>query len=124
MAYLDLALDLPRSAFGTATITPRHDVVHAVAPIEREVVQLASRDSRWSLRTPGRIDKALEWVFGWKPTNRLADPRLEALRRYAVMFRLHGDRLPTEETSRLLAAGFMRGAVEELRRMIPARGAR
>ncbi len=120
MAYLDLAFDLPRAALATGPITPRHDVVHHVAPIECEVIRIARSDSRWSLRAPGRVGRALAWLFGWKPTNRLADPHLESLRRYAVMFRLRGDRLPVEETTRLLAAGFTRGAINEIRRLIPA----
>ncbi|MES2339179.1 MAG: hypothetical protein V4537_13880 [Pseudomonadota bacterium] len=118
MAYLDLAFDLPRAAMAAATAAPRHDAVSLVAPLERQVVQLARADGRWSLRTHGRIDTLLRWVFGVKPVNRLADPRLEALRRFAVMARLRGDRLPPQETERLIAAGFVREAIDEIRRMI------
>ena len=117
MAYLDLALDLPRAAIST-TSAPRHDPVSLVGALDRTVVELARADSRWSLRAPGRIDVLLRWMFGITSTNRLADPRLEALRRFAVLLRLRGDRLPALETDRLIAAGYLREAVEELRRMI------
>ncbi|KQN39316.1 hypothetical protein ASG37_06940 [Sphingomonas sp. Leaf407] len=123
MAFLDLARDLPRSALADVAIPPRSATVPLVAPIERQVILAARGDSRRSLRAPGRIDRALGWLFGWKPANRLADPRLEALRRYVVMARLRGDRLPIEETARLIAAGFVRGAIDEIRRMVPVRSA-
>lgn len=119
MAYLDLAFDLPRSAIAAgAATTPRHDSVSRLAPLERQVILLASHDGASSLRTPGRIDAVLQWLFGWKPASKLADPHLEALRRYAVTFRLRGDALPAEETNRLLGAGFATQAIDEIRRMV------
>ena len=121
MAYLDLALDLPRSAIG-AVSAPQHDPVSRVAPLERSVVALARNDSRRSLRAPGRIDAFLRWIFGITPTNRLADPRLEALRRFAVLLRLRGDRLPAQETQSLIAAGYRHEALDEIRRMIRGSG--
>ena len=47
---------------------------------------------------PGRLETVLGWLFGGKRANGLADARLEALRRYAVMFRLKGEALPQAET--------------------------
>jgi len=121
MAYLDLAFDLPRAAIAAAAAPaamPRHDNVVRLAPLERQVILLARSDRASSLRQPGRIDAALGWLFGWKPASKLADPRLEALRRYAVTFRLRGDALPAMETDRLLGAGFAVQAIGEIRRMI------
>lgn len=129
MAYLDLAFDLPRAALiasiattGTASV---HDTVSRIAPLERQVVQLASNDARSSLKAPGRIARLLHWVFAVKPANRLADPRLEALRRFAVMARLHGDALPAAEVDRLIGAGFVREALAEIRQLVrsPVRAA-
>lgn len=116
MAYLDLAFDLPRTAIAAAN--PRHDHVSRLAPIERSVIQLARTDRASSLRTPGRIAAALGWLIGWTPASKLADPRLEALRRYAVSFRLRGDALPAEEADRLIGAGFAAQALDEIRRMV------
>lgn len=119
MAYLDLAFDLPRFATSAAAVTaPRHDSIVRLAPLERQVIQLASHDGASSLRTPNRVDAALQWLFGWKPASKLADPRLEALRRYAVTLRLRGDALPAAETDRLLGAGFAAQAIDEIRRMV------
>ncbi|WP_066719052.1 hypothetical protein [Sphingomonas pituitosa] len=116
MAYLDLAFDLPRAAI--AAPAPRHDAVPHIAPLERQVVQLSRLDGRATLRAPGRIDALIGLLFGGQRTNGLADPRLEALRRYAVMFRLQGEALPQAETDRLLGAGFLREAIEEIRELV------
>lgn len=118
MAYLDLAFDLPRAALAATGVVPRHDVVSHVAPLERQVVQLARFDGRASLRAPGRLETMMGWLFGGKRANGLADARLEALRRYAVMFRLKGDALPQAETEQLLRAGFVREAVDEIRQLV------
>ncbi len=118
MAYLDLAFDLPRTAMAANSAAPRHDVVSYVAPLERQVVQLARFDGRASLRTPGRLATVLGWLFGGTRANGLADARLEALRRYAVMFRLQGDALPQAETEQLRRAGFVGEAVAEIRQLV------
>jgi hypothetical protein len=118
MAYLDLAFDLPRAAIAASDPAPRHDVAPQITPLERAVVYLARRDGRDTLRTPGKVGALLTFLFGSKPANALADPRLEALRRYAVMFRLKGDALPPAETERLADAGFRREAIDEIRRLV------
>ena len=48
------------------------------------MVSLARRDRLSSLRQPGRISVAMGVLFGKRPNPRLADPKLEALRRLAV----------------------------------------
>lgn len=121
MAYLDLALDLPRTAIATASRAaagPRHDDVSRLARIERQVILLARSDPASSLRRPGRVDAVLTWLFGWKRVSGLADPHLEALRRYAVAFRLRGDAVPADETQRLLGAGFPAQAIDEIRQLV------
>lgn len=118
MAYLDLALDLPRAALAAPNSAPRRAAVSHVAPLEWQVVQLARIDGRATLRAPGRVAMVLRWLLGGKPANGLADPRLEALRRYAVMLRLRGGALPQAETDRLLHAGFAREAIDEIRQRV------
>lgn len=118
MAYLDLALDLPRTALVAGCAAPRHDNGTHVSPLERQVIQLAELDGRASLRQPGRLGTAIGWLIGAKRPNRLADARLEALRRYAVMFRLQGDALDPAEIEQLLDAGFHPEALAEIRMLL------
>ncbi len=116
MAYLDLALDLPRAALVASAMGPVHDTVPRIAPLERQVLQLAAADTRSSLNEPGRIVKMLRWVFAVRSANRLADPRIEALRRFAVMARVHGD----AEVDRLIGAGFVHETLAEIRKLVAA----
>jgi hypothetical protein len=58
-----------------------------LSPVERSVVYLSLHDSRQSLRPLSRAGRLLRGIFGIRPTTRLADPKLEALRSYAVSYR-------------------------------------
>jgi hypothetical protein len=51
---------------------------------ERSAVLLARNDRNSSVRPAGALDRIGTIVFGFRHPNRLADPRLEALRRFAV----------------------------------------
>jgi hypothetical protein len=117
MAYLDFERDLPRLVISNAS-TPRQDAVSEVSTLERQVVQLAGRDGRRSVAGSRAIRIMLAWVFGLELPNALADPRLEALRRYAVRLRLEGERLPHDEHERLFRLGFSTAALAEVRRMV------
>lgn len=125
MAYLDLSVDLPRAAIAAPVRGPVDEVRAAasqVTPLERRVVRLAFADARSSLETPGWIATMMRRLFSVKSVNRLADPRLEALRRFVVMYRMCGEALPVEEVDRLLGAGFAREALAEIRRLVRTSG--
>src|SRR5688500_17039229 len=65
--------------------------------LEWSVIALAKGDSIASLKEPGRIAKALGALFGnWEHT-RLADGRLEQLRRLAVLAWHRGWAIPLSE---------------------------
>lgn len=74
--------------------------------LEWAVVALAERDSLASLRVPGRLSVAAARVFGNPPTNRLADDRLETLRRLAVYAWRQGFAIPVAEIRSFYRAGF------------------
>lgn len=120
MAYLDLDLDLPRRAIERAEtqILPRHDPVSRLSALERQVIQLARTDSRWSLADAGRFQSMLAMVFGVERPNPLADTRLEALRRYAVTLRLSAGRLLRADDNQLAASGFSSAAITEIRQLV------
>ena len=106
---------LDRAAFAEpATAKPAS--MHArFSALEWSVVALARRDTLHTLEKPGRIAMALGALFGDRRNPRLADPRLEALRRFAVLVRHFRDRLPDRELVRFLAAGFTKGHATLLR---------
>jgi hypothetical protein len=109
MAHLDLAIAAAERPAASA-FTPRHDPVPGeetrLGPLEWSVVAVARKDRVSSLRNPGRLSTALGNLFGTRSNPRLADPRLEALRRLAVLAWHHGFALPVSEIRAFLAAGF------------------
>lgn len=118
MAYL--AFDdtgLAPVASGT-TISPAPDAVAVrLSPLEWSVVALARRDRLSSLRQPGRMSTALRTVF--KQHNpMLADERLEALRRVAVLNWRLGDAVPPGERDALFATGFSAAQYDLMRASI------
>lgn len=83
-----------------------------LTPLERAVIALSCKDPVSSLRP---ISRKRGWILGL-PTGPLplANPRLEALRRYAILRRVRGaDRLEAER-ERLHQAGFDSPKIEEI----------
>lgn len=76
------------------------------APLELKVIDLAEIDPVASIGPPTRFARWFERWFGIPRPTPLADARLEALRRFAVLVRVTGGELPVEEVKRFLDAGF------------------
>jgi hypothetical protein len=108
MAYLAFA----EGAAGAITHapTPKADPVPfrkaRLSGLEWLAVAVARNDGLSSLRRPGRLAAALGSLFGVPRNPELADPRLEALRRVAVLSRHYGYAVPSREVRRFVAAGF------------------
>ncbi|KQT35256.1 hypothetical protein ASG29_03885 [Sphingomonas sp. Leaf412] len=107
MAYVDFSID-PLLVHDRA---PRHDDVDAapagLSALEWSVVALARRDRLSSLSRPGAVSIALGAVFGGRRHSpHLADPRLEALRRMAVLSWHRGRAVSADELAAFLDAGF------------------
>lgn len=83
--------------------------------LEWSVVAIAQKDRLSSLATPGRLSIAFGTVFGNQSGSaRLADPRLEALRRMSVLAWHHGDAVPRQEIRAFHQAGFTHEQYETL----------
>ena len=113
MAYLALtdgvaAAIAPASAFSPtfSPAAPKADSPAGFSALEWSVVMLARHDRPSSLREPGRVAKWLGRIFGDVVNRRLADPRLEALRRMAVLTWHHSYSVPKAELKAFFAAGF------------------
>lgn len=76
-----------------------------LSPAERHVIAESERDLRRSLHAPDVVRAGLRGPF-WPGDMALADPRLEKLRRYAVLLRLVGPDLPPSEQIRMERAGY------------------
>jgi hypothetical protein len=122
MAYV--AFNEPGAAapFSAACITPAVDEAAPPArlsALEWSVVALARRDTLASLRRPGRMSVALRTVFK-TPNPRLADERLEALRRMAVLAWHHNYAVPGHEVKAFLAAGFSEAQYDVMMKSLSA----
>jgi hypothetical protein len=126
MAYIDFIADSAERIVTAPApfLTPRHDPVPAqearFSALEWSVVALAYGDGLASLREPGRLAVALGGLFGSSHNPRLADPKLEALRRVAVLAWHHGYVLPVGEVREFLAVGYTTDQYEVLLASISA----
>ena len=77
-----------------------------LSALEWSIVAMAERDTLASLREPGRFLSALSSLFGLRPANRLANDRLEALRRISVFAWRNNWNVPQSELRNFFAAGF------------------
>ncbi len=102
MAYMDFSFADAGTAQGS---TARVATPARFSALEWQVVALAQRDRPASLRRPGALSTALGALFGGH-NPRLADPRLEALRRIAVLSWRRGYSVAPEEVSAFTAAGY------------------
>jgi hypothetical protein len=85
-----------------------------LSALEWSVVAVARNDSLASLREPGRLGMAMAALFGGRQNPKLTDPRLEALRRVAVLAWHHGYTLPVSEIKNFMKAGFSADQFETL----------
>jgi hypothetical protein len=93
---------------------PAEETESGFTALEWSVVALARRDSLSSLREPGRLSVALGVLFGERQNPRLADPRLEALRRMSVHGWHKGFAVPKSEIVTFKSAGFTMNQLETL----------
>jgi len=75
------------------------------SPLEWSVIRLARVDRLWTLRTAGRVRRFWNWLLG-RGNPELANPKLEALRRIAVLTWHYGFTVPGEDVADFIIAGF------------------
>ena len=112
MAYLDV-----REPFAAAPLaSPRPDPAEAAGFRRREweVIVLAQGDGLASLNPPGRVERLFAWLFGGDHNRRLADPRLEVLRRLAVFAWHQGYAVPQSAIEAFKEAGYSADQLELL----------
>ncbi len=105
MAYQNFS-EIGAAGTAVTTVAPATASAPRLSALEWSVVALAAKDPISSLRTPGRIAVAMAAAFGDRRRSALADPRLEALRRIAVLSRHQGYTVAPSEIRAFAAAGF------------------
>jgi hypothetical protein len=89
-----------------------------LSDVEWSIVGMAARDSLASLHKPNRFWSLINAVFGLKPANRLANDRLESLRRIAVLAWRYRWNVPKSELRAFLEAGYSSDQYELLQNRI------
>jgi hypothetical protein len=113
MAFLDLEVGAPEALRRRVAALPKLGVA------ERRAVLLARSDPPSSL-SRGFGSRLMGLLFGIEAPHMLADSRLEALRRYALLYRVHGKALPDLEIERARDAGYSEGELAKARALIDA----
>ncbi|KQX25018.1 MULTISPECIES: hypothetical protein [unclassified Sphingomonas] len=85
---------------------------------EQCVVAISLFDHRSSIYPPVGMARLFGRLFGSRPVNQLADPKLEALRRYCILLRTNDEALPPMEIDRIRTAGYSDAALAEVRRLL------
>lgn len=118
-------LHMSRQTF--ASLVPYEEAsISSLTSIERQVVYLSLGDDRRSAVEGTRIRRAFHTVFGQRGPNRLADPKLEALRVFCVLYRFDRSVIKqrfglTGGTEFLLEPATMTAAAELIDRTPPYR---
>lgn len=86
--------------------------------LEETVVALSAFDHPRTVRPAGRVARALQRLFGNDTDKSLANSRLEALRRYALLYRVEGASMSPEEGDMFEASGFSRAAGAQVRCLV------
>ena len=75
------------------------------SPLEWSVIRLAKVDRLWTIRAAGRVRRLWNWLLA-RGNPALANEKLEALRRMAVLTWHYGFTVPGEDVRNFLSAGF------------------
>jgi hypothetical protein len=102
-----------KMAVGTAPVAP------ALSGDEQAAVFASLTDGRASIAA-GAFGRMVRAFFGLRPAAAFAGERLEALRRYALLYRLEGAALKLDEDARLRGTGFSERQAEAARTLVDA----
>lgn len=88
--------------------------------LEWSVIRLARVDGLSTLREPGRWGRFVNWLMNRRSLPSLANERLEALRKMAVLSWHYGFTVPGDDVAGFLSAGFSPDQYELMVRSIRA----
>lgn len=106
MAYLASIKPAEATYLQAAAPAERQTPEPRFSDLEWSIIRLARLDRMWTLRTPTRLSRFFRRLIGRNPNPGLANPRLETLRRTAVLSWHFGFTVPGEDVAEFLRAGF------------------
>ena len=120
MAYA-VRLDPQEARVIALTAIPANDTAKPeFSRLEWSIIRLARVDGLSTLRAPGRFSRFVSWLMGRNGSPELANERLEALRRMAVLSWHYGFTVPGKDVANFLSAGFSPDQYELMVRSIRA----
>jgi hypothetical protein len=105
MAYLAKIETQDSRPVALPAIAANNNTKPNFSPLEWSIIRLARIDRLWTIRTAGRLRRFWNWFVG-RGNPELANPKLEALRRMAVLTWHFGFTVPGEDVSNFISAGF------------------
>jgi hypothetical protein len=105
MAYLARIEPQDSQPIALSAIAASRPAKPEFSPLEWSVIRLARVDRLWTLRTSGRVRRFWNSLLG-RGNPELANPKLEALRRIAVLTWHYGFTVPGADVADFIAAGF------------------
>jgi hypothetical protein len=105
MAYLAKIETQDSRPVALSAIAANSNTKPGFSPLEWSIIRLARIDRLWTIRTAGRLRRFWNWFVG-RGNPELANPKLEALRRMAVLTWHFGFTVPGEDVSEFISAGF------------------
>ena len=120
MAYA-AKIETAKAARIAPAAVPVNDVARPdFSALEWSVIRLARSDGLSTLRAPGRLRRFTNWLTGRTGSPELANERLEALRRIAVLSWHFGFTVPGDDVAHFLSQGFSPDQYELMVRSIRA----
>jgi hypothetical protein len=96
-----------------------NDATASLSPADRIAILVSRTDGRGSLAATS-VRTLIGGLFGFRRRLHLAGERLEALRRYAILYRLEGAGLSLAEDDRLMRAGVSARQARSVRALVDA----
>jgi hypothetical protein len=106
MVYLARIEPSEGASFATPAATRNPAPKTDFSPLEWSIIRLARGDAVSTIREPGPLRRFYGWLIGRNLSRRLANERLEALRRIAVLSWHFGFSVAGEDVADFLSAGF------------------
>jgi hypothetical protein len=104
MAYLARIEPLDSQPSALLAFAPKPEPEFSA--LEWSIIRLARNDGLSTLREPGPLRRFFNWVIDRTGSPKLANDRLEALRRISVLSWTFGFSVPGEDVADFLSAGF------------------
>jgi len=113
----DTSFAITVARLGQSAHSPAYET-RWLSALEQSVVALSLFDAVSTTKPPGVIQRFLSGAFGIEPANRLADKRLEVLRRYCILLRAAAGEPDAGEQAALRRCGFSEEKIREIGALI------